>query len=1203
MITDIQELLRSRVLVLDGAMGTQLQACGLKEADYRGARFAAHEHELAGCNDVLCLSRPDLVEAVHRRYIDAGADIITTDTFGANCFSLAAYGLEAYASEIARAGAAIARRAADEAAARRRRVLVAGSMGPTGLSATLSPDATDPAARAVSYDELFSAFREQAAALIEGGADFILAETSYDTLNAKALLAAVRSLDAPGRRVPLILSLTVSGPDGRLLSGQTVEAFVASTAFAAPDAIGMNCGTGARDMLPVIERLAAITPCPVIAYPNAGLPDEMGAYAETPGQMEHDVVPMLERRLVNIIGGCCGTTPEHIRRIAVLAKGAVPRQWEAPGHTLTLTGLEPLKVDREASLFVNVGERCNVAGSRRFLRLVKEKNYAEALRIARRQVEDGAQILDINMDDPMLDAPAEMEHFLRLLSAEPDIARVPLMIDTSDLRVALRALRSVQGRGVVNSISLKNGEQAFLDAARAIHALGAAMVVMAFDEEGQATTFERKTQVCARAYDLLTTRSGIPPEDIIFDPNILTIATGLPEHDLYARDFIRATAWIKQNLPHAKVSGGVSNLSFAFRGNNYLREAMHAVFLYHAIRAGMDMAIVNPSARVMYADIPGELRDILEDAILARRPAACARLTEWAAAHIPSKEAKTDSPAQADAWRAEPVEARLAHALTAGIDDHLEADLSEAVRSGAEPVSLIEGPLMDGMRRVGTLFGEGKMFLPQVVKSARVMSRAVQILQPALDAAQKKSAGAEAKKVIVATVRGDVHDIGKNIAAIVLRCNGYEVLDLGVMAEPQTIVEAALTEKPAAIGLSGLITPSLHEMAMTARALREAGVAVPLMVGGAATSPLHTALKIAPEYGGLVLHVRDASQNPLLLASLCGPDADAFAAQVRVEQERLRAGASRQGPDVEASAERVQVTKPSPAPKHPGRTVLAHVPVEVVAPYINWRQLLGAWRLPASLARLAETDCADCRASFIASLPEDKVPQALEASRLIADAKRMLAGLIAEDAPIIRAVVTLLPAHREGEDIVLGTRGLPMPRRPGGPSLADFLAPAGDYAGAFAITAGAGVGERIAALDEYNALLLDTLTHSLAEAGAEWLHEHVRRNLWGYAPGEALTKPELFAAAYRGIRPAVGYPSLPDQTLTHDLDALLNLSELGITLTPNGAMTPAATVCGLYLAAPQARYFLVGPLSEEAVADYARRRGITLERARALLNQ
>ncbi|MCM1108489.1 MAG: methionine synthase [Clostridium sp.] len=895
---ELRDIIRERILVLDGAMGTLIQQYGLSEDDFRGERFAGLPGQMKGNNDMLCLTRPDVIGDIHRRYLAAGSDIIETNTFSAQRISMADYGLEAYCREINLAACRLARGQADAFSTAERPRFVAGSVGPTNKACSLSPDVENPALRSITFDELAEAYTEQMEALLEGGVDALLIETIFDTLNAKAALwAAEEAMQRRGRRVPLMLSVTVSDKGGRTLSGQTLEAFVASVAHADVFSIGLNCSFGARDMKPALQTLARTAPYYISAYPNAGLPNSMGQYDQTPGMMAEEIREFIDEGLVNIVGGCCGTTDEHIATYAPLVSGAEPHVPVARPPYLWLSGLERMELTPEVG-FVNVGERCNVAGSRKFLRLIKEKNYEEALSIARRQVEDGAMVIDINMDDGLLDTQAEMVNFLNLMGAEPEIARVPVMIDSSKWDVLEAGLKCVQGKCIVNSLSLKEGEKLFLQRARKVRRLGAAIIVMAFDERGQADTYERKVEVCGRAYRLLTEQAGFNPCDIIFDPNVLAVATGMEEHNNYAVDFIRATGWIRRNLPGAHVSGGVSNLSFSLRGNNYIREAMHAVFLYHAGREGMDMGIVNPSASVMYGDIPSHVLECVEDVVLNRRSDAAERLIELAdrmkaeAAQVAG--ADTAGTQHADTWRDRPVDERLQHALIKGVTDYLEADLAEASSLYAHAVDIIEGPLMAGMNRVGALFGEGKMFLPQVVKTARTMKRAVGILQPQIER-EKQPGAAKAGKMLVATVKGDVHDIGKNIVSVVMACNGFDIIDLGVMVPAEEIVRCALEEKPDVIGLSGLITPSLEEMVHVVRELSKAGIAVPVLIGGATTSRLHTALKIAPAYDGPVAWVKDASQNAPLATRLIRPESAGQAiAELQSEQQRLVAGSTPQ---------------------------------------------------------------------------------------------------------------------------------------------------------------------------------------------------------------------------------------------------------------------------------------------------------------------
>ncbi|WP_286331637.1 methionine synthase, partial [Duncaniella freteri] len=1101
-----------KIRILDGAMGTMIQRRGLCEKDFRGDRFAFWQVDLKGNNDVLCLTRPDVIEDIHRQYVDAGADIISTNTFNANAISLADYSMQDLAREISREGARIARKVADASG---REIMVAGSIGPTNKTASMSPDMNDPGMRAVTYDELYDAYTEQIEGLIEGGVDLLLFETVFDTLNLKAGLdAAVSVMRDTGREVPVMLSVTIAGKDGRTFSGQTLEAFIASVSHAPIYSIGLNCSFGPRDIKPWVAELARISPYPVSCHPNAGLPDASGGYSETPGSMAQVMAELVDEGLVNIIGGCCGTTPGHIAAYPAIVEGKSPHIPPAVSRQMRLSGLEMLAVVPERN-FINVGERCNVAGSRKFLRLISEGSYDEAIAIARKQVEDGAQIIDINMDDGLLDARHEMCRFLNLLASEPDIARVPVMIDSSKWDVIESALKCTQGKGIVNSISLKEGEEAFLWRARRIRSLGAAVVVMAFDEAGQADVFDRKIEVCSRAYRLLTEVAGFPAEDIIFDPNILSIATGIEEHDRYGLDFIRAVEWIKNNLPGAKVSGGVSNLSFAFRGNNPLREAMHAVFLYHAVKAGMDMGIVNPAASVSYPDIEPELRSLLEDVILCRRKGASDDLAAYASSHIPSsKGGESAGEKRVEEWRSLPVGERLVYSLVHGIQAHLSGDISEAIAGGMKPVAVIDGPLMEGMNRVGELFGEGKMFLPQVVKTARTMKSAVAILQPEIDRCNScggsKVVGS-AGKILFATVKGDVHDIGKNIVSIVLACNNYEVIDLGVMVPAETIVQTALRERPDIICLSGLITPSLDEMVTVARELRRAGVSIPLMVGGATTSGLHTALKIDPVYDGPVIHVPDAAQNPLLASRLLNPSTrETYIRELKENARLLRTDMEQRSahplvPLAEARLRPACVAAPSAMPACRGRRVV-DIPVEELVPLVNWRPFLNVWKLPATLCDAFYVhSCPSCRESYITAHSgnegRDKASAALSLARDAFDAIR------AFDRQV-RGVVNLVEARSEGDDIVAKIDGtevrIPTMRRqqPDSsgrfPALADFVCRDGDWIGAFAVSVD--VREECEVLrsqgDDYRALLLQALADRLAEAASEWLHRLVRRELW-----------------------------------------------------------------------------------------------------------
>ena len=1231
----IQQLLQERILILDGGMGTMIQGFRLSEADYRGERFADFPNQIKGNNDVLNITQPDILRNIHRQYLDAGADIFSTNTFNANAISMEDYGMQAFAREMNLAAGRLTRTLADEYMAEHpdRTVFVAGSLGPTNKTASMSPDVSDPAYRAVTYTDLFRAYYEQVDALMDGGVDVILFETTFDTLNAKAgLEAAVQAMDDKGRELPIMLSLTLTGKGGRTFSGQTLGAFLASVQHIPLLSVGLNCSFGAADMKPYLKEMGDLAPLYISAYPNAGLPNQFGQYDETPEKMAVQIKDFIDEGLVNIVGGCCGTTPAHIAHFPELARGKRPHVPAAPpkSDTLWLSGLDLLEVKPENN-FLNIGERCNVAGSRKFLRLVKEKKYEEALTIARKQVEDGAQVLDINMDDGLLEAEDEMRIFLNLIASEPDIARVPIMIDSSKWSVVEQGLMCVQGKSIVNSISLKEGEEEFLRHARRVRRLGAAAVVMAFDETGQADVFERKIAVCERAYRLLTEKAGFPPQDIIFDPNILAIATGMAEHNGYGLDFIRAVGWIKKNLPGAKVSGGVSNLSFSFRGNNYVREAMHAVFLYHAIREGMDMGIVNPSTSVTYEDIEPSFRTLLEDVILARRPEAAEELITYAQNHSEQASGEQDK-VQHDAWRDGSLEERLEYALLKGIGDFLEADLAEALTRYDRAVAIIDGPLMNGMNRVGELFGAGKMFLPQVVKTARTMKKAVAILQPAIEAEKTSTEGAaKAGKVVFATVKGDVHDIGKNIVSIVLACNNYEVIDLGVMVPAEKIIQTVREEKPDLLCLSGLITPSLEEMVHVTEEMQKAGLSTPIMVGGATTSKLHTALKIAPHYNHPVIHVVDASQNPLIAAKLLNPDThDAYVEQLSDEYERLRRAKSGRAPKpvlpfAEARAQGLKIDWAAFTPDVPHTLGLQHIelPVSDVATYINWVFFFTTWRLLGRYADLAGLhDCPSCRTEWLERFAEgEDREKASEAMKLFDDAQAVLRELMAENAHC-RAAVGLYPAVSEGDTIrITGPNGedvlVPVIRQQSDGergvclSLADFIIPATegrtDYIGAFAVTVGnctESLRQRYEAEgDSYRLMLLQTLSDRLAEASAECLHVKVRRTYWGYAPDEDLPLDELFKEHFRGIRPAVGYPSLPDQSLIFTLDRLVDFAGLGITPTENGALYPTSSAAGFYFAHPDSRYFSIARIGEDQLADYAERRGKSPDDLRRFLQK
>ena len=1173
------EAVANRTLTLDGAMGTMIQRRDFREENFRGRRFANWHCPLKGCNDILCLSAPVSICNIHRRYLESGADIIETNSFNANAVSLADYGLQEYVTEINLAAARLARKAADEyMSSNGSTVWVAGSVGPTSKSLSIPLDNLPT----LDWDGLVDTYIDQCSALIEGGVDALLIETVFDTLNAKAAgYAARRAMERKGRRVPLMFSVTLT-ESGRTLSGQTLEAFVASIAHFAPLSIGLNCGFGAEGMRRYVDALQPY-PFAVSLYPNAGLPNEMGQYDQSPDMMAAQLRPMLMSRRLNIVGGCCGTTPDHIAKIAQVAKSVAPRTIPKATETLTLAGLEPLEVSPERN-FLNIGERCNVAGSRKFLRLIKEGAIDEAVGIAHSQVEAGAQVIDINMDDAMLDASKEMAAFITRLAGEPDVARVPLMIDSSDWQTIEEALMHVQGRPIVNSISLKEGEDSFLSHARTIREMGAAVVVMAFDEKGQADTYERRIEICSRAYRLLVDKVGFRGCDIIFDPNVLAVATGIDAHNNYAVDFIRATRWVKENLPGAKVSGGVSNLSFSFRGNNYVREAMHALFLYHACKAGLDMAIVNAAAIIPVDEIPVELRKAIEDVLLNRRSDATERLVE-VAERIKAEKAgglPTEKLVENESLTASQ---RIEQMLVKGQTDDMDRYLPEAMQEQGSAVGVIDRPLMAGMNKIGQLFGESKMFLPQVVKSARAMKHAVAWLTPYIEQEKQAAGGNSAGKMIIATVKGDVHDIGKNIVAVIMNCNGYEVIDMGVMVPGEDIVERAIATQADFIGLSGLITPSLDEMCHVARLMETGGLKIPLLIGGATTSALHTAVKIAPCYSGPVIYTRDAAMLPVVAQRFLNPDTrNSAIAELKASQQQLRDdyhNSSRRQLSVADARSRSSV-EPAAAvvPKHPGIHTFG-IPIADARQYINWRAFFAAWKMDASLAKDDKYDC--CNAKVV------------EARRLRDDATEALDYLqktVTDDG--ITARIALLPAGSRDDTIIYRHDGidytLPTPRQLSANSdclaLADYIRPVGDadmlpdWIGLFAVTSGTAI-ERIISQskadgDDYRAILYQSLADRLVEAATELAHRHVRQNLWGYETELQDRNPDnLLRQHYQGIRPAIGYPSLPDQSLVFLTDKVLRYGELGIRLTENGAMQPAATTTGYLFAHPDSHYFRV----------------------------
>ncbi len=1200
----IKELLSRRILILDGAMGTMIQAYSLKEADYRGQRFKDWPCDLKGNNDLLVLTQPQIIEEIHRQYLKAGADLIETNSFNANRISLADYGMESLAREINLVAARLARRAADDFRTEDKPRFVAGVLGPTNRTASISPDVNDPGFRNVTFQELAEAYTEAVAGLIEGGVDLILIETVFDTLNAKAAVFAVKQYFAEHRvELPLMISGTITDASGRTLSGQTPEAFWNSLRHAAPLSFGFNCALGAKELRRHIEEISSYVDTFVSAHPNAGLPNEFGGYDEAPETMAAEISEWAKAGWLNIVGGCCGTTPEHIRAVDEAVAGIPPRQVPKPKVFTRLAGLEPLNIGPD-SLFVNIGERTNVTGSLRFRRLIQEGDFNAAVEIARQQVENGAQMIDVNLDEGMLNAKGAMVKFLNLIASEPDIARVPIMIDSSKWEVIEAGLQCIQGKGVINSISLKEGEEVFLEHARLARLYGAAVVVMAFDEQGQADSRKRKVEICTRAYRLLREKLDFPPEDIIFDANIFAVATGIPEHRRYGLDFLEAVAEIKKTLPYALTSGGVSNVSFSFRGNDAVREAIHAVFLYHAIRAGLDMGIVNAGQLGIYEEVPLKLREAIEDVLLCRREDADERLLEVAAEYRGEGIVQQ----QALEWRSWPVEKRLEHALVQGIADYIEEDTEEARKLLGNPLAVIEGPLMAGMNVVGDLFGAGKMFLPQVVKSARVMKRAVAYLEPYLKAQRQE--GKSAGKILLATVKGDVHDIGKNIVGVVLQCNGFEVIDLGVMVPADKILAAANSEQVDIVGLSGLITPSLDEMIHVAKEMARQDFTHPLLIGGATTSRVHTAVKIAPHYPAPVVYVPDASRavgvvGSLLSEELRGPFLTNLAQEYEEVRRRhaMRQESSKLLPIAQARANRFYTDWRDylpPKPRGLGVHVFRDYPLDKLVRYIDWSPFFQAWELVGSYPKI---------------LDDPIVGQ--EAKRLLADAEKMLEQLVAERWLTAHAVFGLFPASSRGDDVVVKTNSQELvfhylrqqqPKPKGQPNycLADFIAPEenriSDFIGAFAVTCGIGIEAHLARFerehDDYRAIMLKALADRLAEAFAEHLHERVRREFWGYAPYEDLSNEELIAENYRGIRPAPGYPACPDHTEKRALFDLLGVEQnTGILLTESFAMYPAASVSGWYFSHPKASYFNVGKLGRDQVEDYARRKGWSLAEA------
>jgi len=1195
---ELRQLLAQRLLILDGAMGTMVQRHGLTEADYRGARFADHPKDLKGNNDLLVLTRPDVIGGIHRAYLDAGADIVETCTFNSTAVSQADYGLEALVYELNFEGAKLARGLCDAATAKtpNKPRFVAGVLGPTSRTCSISPDVNDPAYRNVRFDELAADYTEAVRGLVDGGADILMVETIFDTLNAKAALFAIeRHFDRAGRRWPVMISGTITDASGRTLSGQTAEAFWNSLRHVKPLSFGLNCALGAKELRQYVEELSRVCDCFVSAHPNAGLPNPLAptGYDETPEMLASELADWAGSGIVNIVGGCCGTSPDHIRAIAEAVAGVAPRRPTTPGAQLRLSGLESCNIGAD-SLFVNVGERTNVTGSRAFAKMIIEGRHDDALRVARQQVENGAQVVDVNMDEAILDSKAAMTRFLNLIASEPDIAKVPLMLDSSKWQVIEAGLKCIQGKGIVNSISMKEGEAKFLEHARLARRYGAAVIVMAFDEQGQADTYRRKIEICERAYKLLTA-DGFPAEDIIFDPNVFAIATGIPEHDNYAVDFIEATRWIKQHLPHAHISGGISNVSFSFRGNEPVREAIHTVFLYHAIKAGLTMGIVNAGQLGVYDELDPVLREKVEDVVLNRQPGAGEALVEFAQ----SVKGQAKEQTQDLAWREWPVDKRLEHAMIRGITEFVVADTEECraalAAAGKPPLAVIEGPLMAGMNAVGDLFGAGKMFLPQVVKSARVMKQAVAHLVPFIEEDKKRTGAAAKGRIVIATVKGDVHDIGKNIVGVVLSCNGYEVVDLGVMVPAEKILHAAKEHGAQAIGLSGLITPSLEEMSHIAAEMQRQGFAVPLLIGGATTSRAHTAIRIAPHYEGTVVYVPDASRAVGVVTKLLSKDmAAGYRAEIAAAHEEARQAHAGKTVTPLLSLEQARANAPKfdyvPAkPARLGVTALGDLDLAIIARYIDWSPFFRTWDLAGKYPRIFD----DARIGE-------------QARQVFADAQAMLDRIIKEKWLTARAVFGLFEANSAGDDIELHEGGKVVMTWHGlrqqvtradnksNQCLADFVAPKGDYAGAFAVTAGLGIEKKLAefeaAHDDYSAIMLKALADRLAEAATEWLHERVRKEYWGYAAGESFSNEDLIAEKYQGIRPAPGYPACPDHTVKRDLFRLLDVpTRCGMGLTESMAMTPAASVSGFYLAHPEARYFAINRIGRDQLEDWAGR--------------
>jgi 5-methyltetrahydrofolate--homocysteine methyltransferase len=1221
-MADIRKELEKRILVIDGAMGTMIQQYKLEEKDYRGKRFADFHKDVKGNNDLLSITQPEIIKTIHKEYLKAGADIIETNTFSGTTIAMADYDMQELVYELNYESAKIAKEAITEFLASpegkgRESAFVAGAIGPTNRTLSLSPNVNDPGFRAVTFDELVEAYTEQVHGLLDGGADVLLIETIFDTLNAKAALFAIQNYaEKINKKVPVMVSGTITDASGRTLSGQTTEAFLNSVSHVDLLSVGLNCALGAKDMRPYLEELATKAPFYVSAYPNAGLPNQFGEYDQDAHEMGHQIEDFLQAGFLNIVGGCCGTTPAHIQRIAELAKTAKPRKRPEPDTLMHLSGLEPLTL-RPESNFLNVGERTNVTGSKKFLRLIKEESYEEALSIAKDQVDGGAQVIDVNMDEGMLDSEAAMTKFLNLIASEPDISKVPIMIDSSKWTVIEAGLKCVQGKAIVNSISLKEGEAKFIEQAHKIKQYGAAVIVMAFDEVGQADTYQRRIDICKRAYNVLVNEVNFPPQDIIFDPNIFPVATGMEEHRLNALDFFNATKWIKENLPHAKVSGGVSNVSFSFRGNDHVREAIHGAFLYHAVKEGMDMGIVNPSQLQVYDDIDKTLLELVEDVLLNRRDDATERLVEHAETLKGVSAQKTEKDEQ---WRKGTVEERLSHALVKGLVEYIDIDTEEARVKLGRPLHVIEGPLMDGMNVVGDLFGSGKMFLPQVVKSARVMKKAVAYLEPFLQAEKdaNKLAGIvgdgrqNAGKILMATVKGDVHDIGKNIVGVVLACNNYEIVDLGVMVSCDKILEEAKKHNVDVIGLSGLITPSLDEMVHVAKEMERLGFKTPLLIGGATTSKVHTAVKIAQNYSGPVVHVNDASKSVPVASSLISDELrDEFMEGVNKDYARVREqNKNAQGQNKFISIEEARKNKFAidwdkseiAKPSFIGNKVFDNYSLSEIVEYIDWTPFFISWEMKGSYPKILKDPT-----------------RGEEARKLFDDAQNMLKKIIDEKWLTARAVVGIYPANATEDDIEVYENEnrdkvktvfhsiRQQTKKPAGQfnvALADFIAPKGkaDYVGSFALTTGIGIDEHVAKFekehDDYSAIMLKALADRLAEAFAELMHKKVRTELWGYAATEKLSTEDLIKEEYAGIRPAPGYPAQPDHTEKPIIWKLLDVEKnTGMILTESMAMVPTAAVSGIYFAHSQSHYFGIGKIAKDQVEDYAKRKGMSFDKA------